>query len=184
MTETRENIRAGSSPLARGTQINISRRTGASGLIPARAGNTSQPRRTTQKTRAHPRSRGEHRDSRYRAAQQKGSSPLARGTLTRQGREPRCIGLIPARAGNTPVLGLRWHGLRAHPRSRGEHIDLPPGQYTARGSSPLARGTPNRTIDGIDTIGLIPARAGNTGCFSAHHTMTWAHPRSRGEHTC
>ena len=70
----------------------------------------------------------------------------------------------------------------AHPRSRGEHWALFQILTDGEGSSPLARGTPNRTIDDIDTIGLIPARAGNTRASPCHRSYRRAHPRSRGEH--
>ena len=71
--------------------------------------------------RAHPRSRGEHRWWKTRAAAFVGSSPLARGTLDDFAGDCFVAGLIPARAGNTRFtrfsLALAW----AHPRSRGEH---------------------------------------------------------------
>ena len=50
----------GSSPLARGTRVPALLRAGCSGLIPARAGNTTPPKRAVNEQRAHPRSRGEH----------------------------------------------------------------------------------------------------------------------------
>ena len=53
--------RAGSSPLARGTPGFISIKHDATGLIPARAGNTVWGGVTIRTIRAHPRSRGEHR---------------------------------------------------------------------------------------------------------------------------
>ena len=52
----------------------------------------------------------------------------------------------------------------------------------ARGSSPLARGTPR--IVQLHILGprLIPARAGNTRCRCKIRSGVPAHPRSRGEH--
>ena len=50
---------------------------------------------------AHPRSRGEHVTRRCKAGVVIGSSPLARGTLTRSARPLLPARLIPARAGNT-----------------------------------------------------------------------------------
>ena len=52
----------GSSPLARGTPNEREHTRSASGLIPARAGNTKTKRRVRGTARAHPRSRGEHND--------------------------------------------------------------------------------------------------------------------------
>ena len=50
------------------------------------------------------------------------------------------------------------------------------------GSSPLARGTPQRQGRSRLIRGLIPARAGNTRPLFGHDQGTGAHPRSRGEH--
>ena len=132
--------------------------------------------------RAHPRSRGEHGEPGNAEQEEKGSSPLARGTHLALQVAEDSGGLIPARAGNTTKRCacslMSW----AHPRSRGEHIDLPPGAYTARGSSPLARGTPIMLMMTSCTTGLIPARAGNTHKNRAATQLSRAHPRSRGEH--
>ena len=71
---------------------------------------------------------------------------------------------------------------RAHPRSRGEHEEKPPHPQNHPGSSPLARGTHRRGYSSPRVRGLIPARAGNTCTIATAATLTWAHPRSRGEH--
>ena len=72
----------------------------------------------------------------------------------------------------------------AHPRSRGEH-PLPIRYYPPyQGSSPLARGTPGKISGIIASIGLIPARAGNTRVVRLRPALSGAHPRSRGEHPC
>ena len=133
------------------------------GLIPARAGNTRGDTKGSTHPWAHPRSRGEHSPSHLREKSLPGSSPLARGTHGAALNLSAGDGLIPARAGNTLKFCPLTHGVRAHPRSRGEHAlprcaPLPPW-----GSSPLARGTPIFAE-------LIQKLAG-------------AHPRSRGEHT-
>ena len=51
-----------------------------------------------------------------------------------------------------------------------------------RGSSPLARGTHLLVNLSAGEVGLIPARAGNTGTCERKAARIWAHPRSRGEH--
>ena len=91
-------------------------------------------------------------------------------------------GLIPARAGNTEqMLGIQFV-MRAHPRSRGEHVKTQILRVFSLGSSPLARGT--LELMGYESWpnGLIPARAGNTTAFFLPGASTRAHPRSRGEH--
>ena len=71
----------GSSPLARGTLAAIVSVFFAIGLIPARAGNIQTHPETGGFFRAHPRSRGEHRQAMIDQVTLTGSSPLARGTL-------------------------------------------------------------------------------------------------------
>ena len=51
-----------------------------------------------------------------------------------------------------------------------------------RGSSPLARGTPDRRARRGRTRRFIPARAGNTLIVDSHPRSSTVHPRSRGEH--
>ena len=50
------------------------------------------------------------------------------------------------------------------------------------GSSPLARGTLRRQMRQVLTQRFIPARAGNTGCWTSCAASGTVHPRSRGEH--
>ena len=73
-------------------------------LIPARAGNTSEPPRKLGATPAHPRSRGEHFSPTTNAYPSAGSSPLARGTHDDMADAAPVERLIPARAGNTYLI--------------------------------------------------------------------------------
>ena len=70
----------GSSPLARGTPPERTFSFNLTGLIPARAGNTSRWLRVGVFLGAHPRSRGEHKMACVKIMRRPGSSPLARGT--------------------------------------------------------------------------------------------------------
>ena len=153
-----------------------------SGLIPARAGNTRRQLPRTRSTRAHPRSRGEHPILVLMSSRRAGSSPLARGTLQRRVMQLDQFGLIPARAGNTWCLWFPIRPLRAHPRSRGEHVPCQVWVERWSGSSPLARGTLIQVEPQGALAGLIPARAGNTRGGLKGPAHPWAHPRSRGEH--
>ena len=154
----------GSSPLARGTRDPNARGMNLLGLIPARAGNTHRGNPGYLSCWAHPRSRGEHPKIRVRVSFAPGSSPLARGTLRAANPAATELGLIPARAGNTAHQNpLRLHR-GAHPRSRGEHDVAPAEPWQKMGSSPLARGTQEAAFKSNANRGLIPARAGNTGC--------------------
>ena len=152
------------------------------GLIPARAGNTARAAEIGKLTRAHPRSRGEHKRGGGVGLKQWGSSPLARGTRAGDNILDAVDGLIPARAGNTVPLCCRSACRRAHPRSRGEHMYRAFGRGAFFGSSPLARGTLRERQEARLAGGLIPARAGNTGFPFQLGAWEGAHPRSRGEH--
>ena len=195
-------VESGSSPLARGTRLMARYGNILLGLIPARAGDTPVPRRSYTMFRAHPRSRGEHSNCSVIKIAELGSSPLARGTPSPVPVEKMPTGLIPARAGNTERMNAQNESLRAHPRSRGEHLyhycrrcrhwgSSPLARGTRRcllhdqggqGSSPLARGTRSSKAPATRYLGLIPARAGNTGVLPFPITLFRAHPRSRGEH--
>ena len=173
-------------------------------LIPARAGNTLFICSHTPSTAAHPRSRGEHHFTHYGCRRDRGSSPLARGTLLLVLADALLSRLIPARAGNTLGIAGLPASDAAHPRSRGEHPFLPlgvlapgaahprsRGEHTGKlnaspvifGSSPLARGTPLPSFLLDQHTRLIPARAGNTVGRCSFRLLLTAHPRSRGEHT-
>ena len=157
--------RLGSSPLARGTPARAVKMLTTPGLIPARAGNTVCFLCQSFKLGAHPRSRGEHWGSCAVNGGQRGSSPLARGTLIRLVHPPYGGGLIPARAGNTERGDKKAGRYGAHPRSRGEHFECWYRYRRVAGSSPLARGTPEPHAQRRRAPGLIPARAGNTTLY-------------------
>ena len=112
-----------------------------------------------------------------------GSSPLARGTLSRGYGAQRGNRLIPARAGNTPSLLSPIPAIPAHPRSRGEHLMPVQTGRIILGSSPLARGTLGAVVMNASLMRLIPARAGNTTRPERSTKPRAAHPRSRGEHS-
>ena len=101
------------------------------------------------------------------------------------------------------VVDVGAVGVRAHPRSRGDHLHSLPGACGFGGSSPLARGPlpgfgacagrdgliPARAgttgaMAGMGgAMGLIPARAGTTRELQRLCAGARAHPRSRGDHS-
>ena len=109
-----------------------------------------------------------------------GSSPLARGLRRRAPERAGDRGIIPARAGFT--LRRRWWHLGGedHPRSRGVYIATRLPGLTQTGSSPLARGLPERVGDDRGGRGIIPARAGFTPFSHSPKPSIQDHPRSRG----
>ena len=70
--------------------------------------------------------------------------------------------LIPAHAGSTLLGNHCEQGLRAHPRSRGEHHPVHLARLLGIGSSPLTRGAPCPVFPSRDVARLIPAHAGST----------------------
>ena len=150
----------GSSPLARGLQVCVTRATVRPRIIPARAGFTSR------------------RSVAWRIVA--GSSPLARGLLCSQIPLPCSCRIIPARAGFTFSRSRLWFVFWDHPRSRGVYrLRRRPGSGRT-GSSPLARGLRLRSPHTHPPPGIIPARAGFTWPRPAAATTGEDHPRSRG----
>ena len=99
----------GSSPLSRGIRRGwypggVDRR-----IIPALAGNTRHPSSDLQRSRDHPRSRGEYGRRRSPAQPGLGSSPLSRGIRSYRYRMIDRLRIIPALAGNTRQAA-EWAG--------------------------------------------------------------------------
>ena len=112
----------GSSPLARGAQVEHRRRGGAAGIIPACAGSTARPAAPAGRAGDHPRLRGEHGSPFWPTGPLRGSSPLARGALEKGNLCGPQGGIIPACAGSTCKSESAQQACRDHPRLRGEHF--------------------------------------------------------------
>ena len=111
----------------------------------------------------------------------RGSSPHARGKLAMGALDTSNSGLIPACAGETHRSAPRLGWARAHPRMRGENVELYECRQGGYGSSPHARGKHARGLFQADRNGLIPACAGKTARQRAALVPRKAHPRMRGE---
>ena len=150
------------------------------GIIPARAGFTVPRQSSSRSSRDHPRSRGVYAGGGRCVLTQAGSSPLARGLPSPPQPTSAESGIIPARAGFTPMFGMAFFRTPDHPRSRGVY----PGRAVAcggdGGSSPLARGLPLAAHRDDPGHGIIPARAGFTRMGGRRSSPTTDHPRSRG----
>ena len=91
-------------------------------------------------------------------------------------------GITPAHAGNTCLI-IEWDGLSEdHPRSRGEHLYMLPGERFKSGSPPLTRGTRTGERAFPGQARITPAHAGNTCLIIEWDGLSEDHPRSRGEH--
>ena len=130
----------GSSPLTRGKLKHLTLRQMVLRLIPAHAGKTPAPRSWKFSLSAHPRSRGENESILKGLDVLNGSSPLTRGKLNGGLEVLQGNRLIPAHAGKTSGRGLRTNARPAHPRSRGENLQVRRISCISCGSSPLTRG--------------------------------------------
>ena len=149
----------------------------------------------------HPRSRGVYSDRWRGRRASRGSSPLARGLLGSRVESTNTSGIIPARAGFTPVGVGAPAGPGDHPRSRGVYPAQGGGAHQCpgrgggaagftphragaprerKGSSPLARGLRGPLEDLPGLGGIIPARAGFTTPPGRGAAPGPDHPRSRG----
>ena len=171
----------GSSPLTRGKLLHGALDVQRARLIPAHAGKTLGEVLERYVAGAHPRSRGENRETGRIRVRSLGSSPLTRGKLPPRSARGRRRGLIPAHAGKTCFRRSVWRRGPAHPRSRGENDQGAPDHVWPAGSSPLTRGKRNQQGCPRARRRLIPAHAGKTTTGRARSSCTQAHPRSRGE---
>ena len=150
------------------------------GIIPARAGFTPRQGQGAQGGADHPRSRGVYAPHPLPGRLGRGSSPLARGLRRSASTVSTPSGIIPARAGFTPVRSTHRCGCRDHPRSRGVYHPYPGKIENYIGSSPLARGLPRKIRPRPRRRRIIPARAGFTPMLEAMVRAGADHPRSRG----
>ena len=114
---------------------------------------------------------------------QVGSSPHPRGTRCAYPASPDRTRIIPASAGNTVPAPSACPTAWDHPRIRGEHSIARAMRCKKLGSSPHPRGTQVRGSREGESIGIIPASAGNTAEEPPFRIYMRDHPRIRGEHT-
>ena len=95
------HTRAGSSPRARGAQLDLRAVLRQVGIIPACAGSTTASISSAPQVRDHPRVRGEHTPRTAPKYSKAGSSPRARGAPLRDDPGVLLAGIIPACAGST-----------------------------------------------------------------------------------
>ena len=171
---------SGSSPLARGLRARFSDVKGQFGIIPARAGFTCEGGEHVAGEWDHPRSRGVYTGGDGFEWGVDGSSPLARGLRLVFYSPNSEFGIIPARAGFTPLPLPLSPSRGDHPRSRGVYRGRMSPTSILLGSSPLARGLQTEPARSRTQDRIIPARAGFTPSRSRHCGRDGDHPRSRG----
>ena len=133
--------------------------------------------------RDHPRMCGEHSFLSCRCMSSLGSSPHVRGARCSLAMPIWPRGIIPACAGSTRNLTVRWRCARDHPRMCGEHAHLCRPDCGVAGSSPHVRGARGVTRGENGELGIIPACAGSTDSRMGGHAEIRDHPRMCGEHS-
>ena len=171
----------GSSPLARGLLDLHGDSDVLVRIIPARAGFTKRAAAHRRTTQDHPRSRGVYWSMLGASSACGGSSPLARGLHSGEGRVQDVAGIIPARAGFTSDRpdnpSFNWD----HPRSREVYLFLTASRAACAGSSPLARGLREPVAVASFPERIIPARAGFTPPkLPVVHRKSGSSPLARG----
>ena len=158
----RRALRAGSSPHARGAQVEHALAARGDGIIPACAGSTATWATAEFAPADHPRMRGEHTLGKLAGVVAQGSSPHARGALVGDVEREDLSRIIPACAGSTGSSIHTRHKEGDHPRMRGEHPTVRGETMFYAGSSPHARGA--RPARGLfrKEARIIPACAGST----------------------
>ena len=153
---------SGSSPRVRGTRRRHRRRHRNRRFIPACAGNSPPPARSTRARTVHPRVCGELGSPRKITFAPHGSSPRVRGTPCAPGMLLNVWRFIPACAGNStpPRRKRRWPAV--HPRVCGELRAKPVELRAHAGSSPRVRGTRSGAPLARGVERFIPACAGNS----------------------
>ena len=178
---SRRSTHSGSSPRVRGTVPCVRTPDHRLRFIPARAGNSSSPRRLPSRSSVHPRACGEQIATRAGIIIRSGSSPRVRGTASIPERHSRRDRFIPARAGNGRNGRLKPSTSTVHPRACGEQSSGRRKVISSSGSSPRVRGT--EACDAISPrpMRFIPARAGNRSAAVQPDAPPPVHPRACGE---
>ncbi len=130
----------GSSPRVRGKHHRYARLRVHERIIPARAGQTSQPLRPLGFRPDHPRACGANICSPLATASSAGSSPRVRGKPGDAGHRLGDGRIIPARAGQTIRPSPMTVRPQDHPRACGANLAHAFGNLFAIGSSPRVRG--------------------------------------------
>ena len=134
-------IMPGSPPLARGTGYRSTALCNLPRITPACAGNSLTKCSQICVEKDHPRLRGEQYTDDDSETLEKGSPPLARGTVVTAHPRVSLAGITPACAGNRKFCTSIFQPVKDHPRLRGEQGILAFFKRAFLGSPPLARGT-------------------------------------------
>ena len=172
---------AGLSPPVRGIHRQPLCRYFQRGSIPARAGNPSRAAAGTARTWVYPRPCGESLRQPGPRLVCVGLSPPVRGIRSACEGAATRIGSIPARAGNPAHARRSGPGAGVYPRPCGESVARASGSPHGQGLSPPVRGIRRRQAGAAESVGSIPARAGNPTPTCSRRSARRVYPRPCGE---
>ena len=177
-------VRKETPPHARGRLLRLPFSFCRFGNTPACAGKTQDGRMHVDKSKKHPRMRGEDRQRHTLHNAEKETPPHARGRPeVKCWKNPKTRN-TPACAGKTRLEGSSRFPGGKHPRMRGEDRKSPREAGLWLETPPHARGRRvhrgRRSIRDRNT----PACAGKTGGVTDKRPRPWKHPRMRGEDPC
>ncbi len=169
----------GLSPLAQGNLLPLPAKQLLGGSIPARAGEPLRLRPLATLYRVYPRSRRGTNSDVSVLQNSRGLSPLAQGNRCCAGVNDNPAGSIPARAGEPSRLDTQTDRIGVYPRSRRGTPAAPCQSSLGWGLSPLAQGNHTHRRCVRQTLGSIPARAGEPAATDAATIDIRVYPRSR-----
>ena len=148
--------------------------------IPARAGETRTPQGRPLSAKVYPRTGGGNGESHPGPEQRHGLSPHGRGKRRVTAAGLRRVGSIPARAGETYMLGRGFRSAVVYPRTGGGNPQFPANMGYIDGLSPHGRGKHGCVGGDILCPGSIPARAGETIPVQLSFCHEAVYPRTGG----
>ena len=147
--------------------------------IPAHAGKTLDPHLDIDRTKEHPRARGENYSQRITTTPRQGTSPRTRGKHPPLIIYQRNRRNIPAHAGKTSSRVVTRVVREEHPRARGENLTQLKRLSAMVGTSPRTRGKLCYPAGKPDDTGNIPAHAGKTPQIPPSDCARGTSPRTR-----
>ena len=170
----------GLSPPMRGSRPSAQRPHGASGSIPAHAGEPWGMRSSLPPTRVYPRPCGGARDTSGDTPMGMGLSPPMRGSPQIGDGDAVVRGSIPAHAGEPVSRVMEVSNSRVYPRPCGGAGREISSAGATRGLSPPMRGSPEARQETPHGNGSIPAHAGEPWRAFSRSSHPWVYPRPCG----
>ena len=171
---------SGLSPRRRGTRRAHPARRADHGSIPAQAGEPTRTPRASSTPWVYPRAGGGTTGTSISGGCGSGLSPRRRGNLREAMSIIRCIGSIPAQAGEPHVGKHSVRSRQVYPRAGGGTACRETLSALSTGLSPRRRGNPTAGRRTAVGSGSIPAQAGEPTYRKCSRGTSWVYPRAGG----